>query len=56
MPQNISSEMHQISEVICNRPKWSGDSKAAFLASRGEQDGNRGFQAALHSPACQMSH
>lgn len=27
MPQHISSEMHQISQVICNIPKWSSDSE-----------------------------
>jgi len=27
MPQNISSEMHQMSKVICNVPKGSSDSE-----------------------------
>ena len=27
MPQNISREMHLISKVICNIPKWSSDSE-----------------------------
>lgn len=35
MPQNISSETHQIPEVICNKPKWSSDSEGSIPPEQG---------------------
>lgn len=62
MPRNTSSKTHEISEVICNIPKWSSDSERKHLFWAMEKlhaesrMWNIGVQAVFPSPACQASY